>query len=136
VTLPRMTLLALRRYWSSHRHPTFIFPAGKDAATRSAATAPMDRGGIQKSFKAIAKSCGIQKHVHIHTSWTLLWCTPGRAGIAPTCRTGRARAFMSQDNRPLSAPSRTQLTETTQQSTLDLVNTMVNRLTISLDGES
>jgi integrase/recombinase XerD len=67
VTLPRMTLLALRRYWSSHRHPNFIFPAGKDAAARGNATMPMDRGGIQKSFKAIAKSCGIQKHVHIHT---------------------------------------------------------------------
>jgi site-specific recombinase XerD len=67
VTLPRMTLLALRRYWSSHRHPKFIFPAGKDAITRSTATAPMDRGGIQKSFRAIAKNCGIQKHVYIHT---------------------------------------------------------------------
>jgi integrase len=54
VALPRVSLLALRRYWASHRHPTLIFPAGKDAAARTSATVPMDRGGIQK-------------HVHVHT---------------------------------------------------------------------
>jgi len=54
VALPRVSLLALRRYWASHRHPTLIFPAGKDAAARASATVPMDRGGIQK-------------HVHVHT---------------------------------------------------------------------
>jgi integrase/recombinase XerD len=66
VALPRMTLLALLRYWASHRHSKFIFPTGKDAAKRAAATTPMDRGGIQKSFQAIAKSCGIQKPVSAH----------------------------------------------------------------------
>jgi integrase len=67
LTLPSVTLIALRRYWSSHRNPKLIFPTGKDAAARAQAIDPMDRGGIQKPFKAIAKSCGIQKHVHIHT---------------------------------------------------------------------
>jgi len=42
---------------------------------------------------------------------------------------------MPQDDRLVSAPSRTQLTKTSQQNTLNLVNAMVNRLTVSLDGE-
>jgi integrase/recombinase XerD len=67
VALPRVTLLALRRYWASHRHPNLIFPAVKDAASRASVSVPMDRGGIQRSFKVIAKSCGIIKHVHVHT---------------------------------------------------------------------
>jgi integrase len=54
VALPRVSLLALRRYWASHRHPTLIFPAGNDAGARASATVQMDRGGIQK-------------HVHVHT---------------------------------------------------------------------
>jgi integrase/recombinase XerD len=66
VALPRVTLLALRRYWASHRHPTLIFPAGKDATARASATVLMDRGSIQRSFKVIARSCGTQKHVHVH----------------------------------------------------------------------
>jgi integrase/recombinase XerD len=46
VTLPRISLLALWCLWLSHRHPTLIFPPGKDAGARRVATAPMDRGGM------------------------------------------------------------------------------------------
>jgi len=67
VTLPEMTLVALRRYWSTHRHHTFLFPAGKTPEERHKAKVPMDRGGLQKSFKAIAHSCNIHKHVTIHS---------------------------------------------------------------------
>jgi integrase len=38
VTLPSVTLIVLRRYWSSHRNTKLIFPTGKDAATRAQAT--------------------------------------------------------------------------------------------------
>jgi integrase/recombinase XerD len=67
VTLPEKTLHVLRQYWASHRNPRFLFPAGKNDQARHLATSPMSRGGIQKSFKAIVKSCGIHKHVTIHT---------------------------------------------------------------------
>jgi integrase/recombinase XerD len=67
LVLPHMTLKALRNYWKCHRHPTLIFPAGKNVEMRANAKVPMDRGGVQKSFKAIAKNCGIKKHVHVNT---------------------------------------------------------------------
>jgi len=130
VVLPRMTLKALRRYWSSHRHPTLIFPAGKNASERHSAVSPMDRRGLQKSFAAIAKSCGIQKHVHIHTLRHCYGAHLVELGL-------HLRAVQEEMGHacPKTTALYTQLTETTQQNTLGLVNTMVNRLTISLDGE-
>jgi integrase/recombinase XerD len=29
VILPQISLMAMRKYWSTHRNPSFIFPAGK-----------------------------------------------------------------------------------------------------------
>ncbi len=34
VTLPNTSLLAMRKYWSTHRNPSFIFPAGKTPELR------------------------------------------------------------------------------------------------------
>ncbi len=67
VTLPKTSLMALRHYWCSHRHPTLLFPAGKTPELRRSATQVMDRGGLQKSFKVIVKDCGIHKPVTIHS---------------------------------------------------------------------
>ena len=47
VTLPKPTLLALQRYWASHRNPKFLFPHGKHPAERLAARHVMDRGGLK-----------------------------------------------------------------------------------------
>ena len=41
-TLPNPTLLALRRYWASHRNPKFLFPHGKHPAERLATRHVMD----------------------------------------------------------------------------------------------
>ena len=64
IPLPLLTYKALRFYWTSHRHPTLLFPApyqrnGKDML--------MDKGGVQKAIKIVAKECGISKNVHVHT---------------------------------------------------------------------
>ena len=67
VMLPKLTLDALRRYWASHRHAQFLFPAGRTAAERCRTERVMDRGGLQKSFKAIVQDVGIHKAVTIHT---------------------------------------------------------------------
>lgn len=67
VTLPKTTLLTLRHYWATHRHPIFIFPRGRTAEERRAADTHMDRGGLQKSFKAIVSDVGIRKDITIHT---------------------------------------------------------------------
>ena len=67
VTLPKLTLLALRRYWATHRHPSLLFPVGKNPRERHSAKVPMDRGGMQKSFQAIVQSCNIHKRISIHS---------------------------------------------------------------------
>lgn len=67
VTLPKATLVAMRLYWATHRHPHLIFPHGRNPAAQRLATAPMDRGGLQKSFKAIVLDVGIHKKITIHT---------------------------------------------------------------------
>ena len=67
VPLPQATLLALRRYWQTHRHPTLLFPGRVDPKNNTDKPWVMDRGGIQKTIKIVAKDCGISKNVHVHT---------------------------------------------------------------------
>ena len=67
VPLPQATLLALRRYWTTHRHPVLLFPGGKPPHLCQGKTMMMDKGGIQKTIKMVAKECGISKNVHVHT---------------------------------------------------------------------
>jgi integrase/recombinase XerD len=67
VPLPQATLLALRCYWQTHRHPSLLFPGRIDPKSHTAKPWVMDRGGIQKTIKIVAKACGISKNVHVHT---------------------------------------------------------------------
>ena len=67
VPLPQVTLLALRRYWATHRHPSLLFPGGKAPYLREGEPLVMDKGGIQKTIKLVARECGINKNVHVHT---------------------------------------------------------------------
>ena len=130
VTLPDLALMALRKYWASHRNAALIFPAGKNTQARSAALVPMDRGGLQRSFKVIAKSCGIHKHVHIHTLRHCYGAHLVEEGL-------HLRALQEELGHacPKTTAIYTQLTRPTMQNTQEVINAMVNRLTISLDGE-
>jgi integrase/recombinase XerD len=67
VILPQMALDSLRAYWASHRNPTWLFPRGRDSAERAKASRPMDRGGLQRSFKQIVADVGIRKEITPHT---------------------------------------------------------------------
>lgn len=67
VILPRLALEALRAYWVSHRNPKWLFPRGRDDSERRQAKQPMDRGGLQRSFKQIVADVGIRKEVTPHT---------------------------------------------------------------------
>lgn len=58
---------ALRRYWASHRHPVLLFPAGRSPEERRGAATFMDRGGVQKSFKAIVKDVAIHQQIRVHS---------------------------------------------------------------------
>jgi integrase/recombinase XerD len=59
VPLPLFTYNALRQYWSIHRHPYLIFPGAKASFKPGKTDIVMDRVGIQKTSKIVAKECGI-----------------------------------------------------------------------------
>ena len=130
VTLPKATLVALRQYWASHRHPDRLFPAGRTPALRQVARTVMDRGGLQKSFQVIAKDCGIRKRIRIHSLRHCYGAHLVEAGL-------NLRAIQHEMGHacPKTTALYTQLTELTQQNTDKLINGLVNRLHLPLDGE-
>jgi site-specific recombinase XerD len=68
VPLPEGTLQLLREYWSTHRHPVWLFPAPTRAGvSMSSATQPMDESSVQRAFKAALQESGVQKHASVHT---------------------------------------------------------------------
>ena len=130
VTLSEVSLQALRAYWLTHRNPQLLFPAGKTAQIRQATTATMDRGGLQKSFKVIAKSCGIHKHVTPHSLRHCYGAHLVEAGL-------NLRAIQQEMGHecPKTTALYTQLTEVTNQNTAEVINQLIARLKLKLDGE-
>jgi integrase/recombinase XerD len=68
VPLPALTLQALRRFWSSHRHPRLLFPspAGSQFIVRIASS-PMDASGVQAALRAARQESGIAKKLTVHS---------------------------------------------------------------------
>lgn len=130
VTLPELTLHTLRRYWATHRNPRFLFPAGKHAGDKLTAARPMDRGGLQKSFKVIVKSVGIHKAITPHSLRHCYGAHLVEAGV-------NLRAIQHQMGHecPKTTAIYTQLTDTTMHNTEALINGVVNRLSIMFYGE-
>ncbi len=130
VFLPEMSLLALRAYWATHRHPQLLFPNGKTAKVRHSATGPMDRSGLQRSFKVIVKSCGIHKHITPHSLRHCYGAHLVEIGL-------NLRAIQQEMGHecPKTTALYTQLTEVANQNTSRIINRMVNRLRLTLDGE-
>jgi site-specific recombinase XerD len=131
VTLPTLTLSCLRRYWSTHKNPVLLFPAGKTSQDRHMAKAPMDRGGLQNSFKAIVKSCNIHKKISIHNLRHCYGTHLLEAGM-------HLRAIQRElgHESPTTTALYTQLTEPAQQQATELVNALVARLRIQLNTEA
>jgi site-specific recombinase XerD len=68
VPLPPRTLIVLRRYWATHRHPLWLFPAiGRDHAPAASAAEPMARGTVRAAMKRVVQDLGFRKRVTIHT---------------------------------------------------------------------
>ena len=130
VFLPDVTLDVLRRYWATHRHPQFIFPTGKTDALRHQATQVMDRGGLQKSFKVIVRSCGIHKRVTIHSLRHCYGAHLVESGL-------NLRAIQQEMGHecPKTTALYTQLTEVAHQNTSQVINRLIARLRLKLDGE-
>jgi site-specific recombinase XerD len=68
VVLPELTLQALRRFWTTHRHPRLLFPSPVFDAARSRRSEDyMDASSIQAAFRATIRESGIQKRLTIRS---------------------------------------------------------------------
>lgn len=129
VTLPDFTYAALRQYWCTHRNRSLLFPAGKTSADRGKAKKPMDKGGLQKSFKAIVHSCNIHKRITIHN---LRHCY-GTHWVEEGMNLRAIQQLLGHECLKTTALY-TQLTDPVQQYTTDMINSLVSRLKINLNG--
>ncbi len=68
VPLPPRTLMLLRQYWATHRHPVWLFPAtGRDHRAAAAATGPMERSSVQGAMRRVVQELDSHKSISIHT---------------------------------------------------------------------
>ncbi len=68
VPLPERTLEMLRDFWSTHRHPTFLFPARIPLGIpTSSAKKTMCPHGVRRALLAALEESGVQKHATVHT---------------------------------------------------------------------
>jgi len=68
VPLPLQTLLALRKYWTTHRNPVLLFPRLKSKDTSARLThKTMDRGSLQRAVKLAVADCNIPRHITIRS---------------------------------------------------------------------
>ena len=68
VPLPDNTLATLRKFWLSHRHPKWLFPARTPRNLPACnSTVPMSITGVQQAFKAALAESGVQKKASVHT---------------------------------------------------------------------
>jgi site-specific recombinase XerD len=68
VPLPTATLAALREYWATHRHPSWLFPAtGRDHRGAATADRPMERSTVQGAMRRVVAELKLRKAVSIHT---------------------------------------------------------------------
>jgi site-specific recombinase XerD len=68
VPLPEANLRLLRRYWATHRHPTWIFPTPpRYCPDPSSAVNHMSVGGTQQAFHLALRESGVQKAASVHT---------------------------------------------------------------------
>jgi integrase/recombinase XerD len=64
VPLPDTTLDLLRRFWSVHQNPVWLFPNRRGGLKSShLATTPLDRGGVQSAIREVVAQCGLKKRL-------------------------------------------------------------------------
>jgi integrase/recombinase XerD len=126
VPLPQATLLALRAYWKTHRHPSLIFPGGKPPHIRESKTMVMDKGGVQKTIKLVAKECGISKNVHVHT----LRHSIATHMLARGCSLRSIQVFLGHAD-PKTTAIYTRMTEEVTQNSALMLNDIIDSLSIN-----
>jgi len=128
VPLPHETLLALRRYWRTHRHPTLLFPGGKPPKFRKNQRGEwmlQDKGGVQKAIKIVAKECGISKNVHIHTLRHSIATHLLEAGVSLRS----IQVFLGHSS-PVTTAKYTKMTEQAEQNNALMLNALVEQLNV------
>lgn len=128
VPLPHETLLALRRYWATHRHPTLLFPGGHPPNFRKNKSGEwmlLDRGGVQKAIKIVAKECGFTKNVHIHTLRHSIATHLLEAGVSLRS----IQVFLGHSS-PITTAKYTKMTEQAEQNNALMLNALVEQLQV------
>lgn len=68
VPLPTNTLNILRRFWSVHKHPVFLFPNRKRGIKNARLVdSHLDRGGAQVAMKTVVKERKFNKKISCHS---------------------------------------------------------------------
>ena len=66
--LPQRPLAFLRQYWTTHRHPVWIFPApGRSGLGMSTASTPLPRHSGQDALRTALKESGLNQRASVHT---------------------------------------------------------------------
>jgi len=68
IPLPQSVLEMLRQYWSTHRHPVWLFPAVHKLGDRSISEiGPVQVWNIQRVFQRALQKSGVEKEATVHT---------------------------------------------------------------------
>lgn len=128
VDLPYRTLIALRRYWITHKNPRFLFPKGQTAKQRHEATQPMSRSCTQKAMKQLVEECRINKKVSPHSLRHSFATHLLEKGLS-------LRAIQNTLGHmcPKTTAIYTQLTETAELNTRESLNQLINNLVLKGD---
>ncbi len=65
VPLPIDLLELLRRHWSTHRHPVWLFPVW--SYSPADASSPLNGRSVERAFNSALQQSGIQKQATVHT---------------------------------------------------------------------
>jgi len=58
----------LREYWSTHRHPAYLFPGSTPRGiSPSSAKKPMNETSVRLALQAALTESGVTKHATVHT---------------------------------------------------------------------
>lgn len=130
VYMPQYALVALRWYWSTHRNPVWIFPAGANPVLRKRAKQSMSGQSVSRAVKAIAVECDIHKNITTHS---LRHCYATHL-LSEGLNLHAIQRLLGHES-PLTTSLYTQLTEPAQQNTASIIEQMLSNLSYTLDGE-
>ncbi|WP_435236779.1 site-specific integrase [Psychromonas sp. PT13] len=116
--LPKRTLMALRVYWKTHRHPILLFPS-----KFTDSDVPMDKGSVQKAMKQVIDDCRINKRISPHS---LRHCYATH--LLEQGLDLRSLQILLGHNSLNTTARYTQLTQVKQKETIKIINRLANNL--------